>query len=171
MLYELPLFPAVRLVDVIVNVLDAALTAIDSWAEAVCAGDALSFTATVNVAVPLAVGVPEIKPALVSVSPAGKLPEAIDQLYPGVPPLALNVTLYELPLFAAPKLVDVIVSAGGVVLTVIDSCADAVCAGDALSAAVTVKLDVPVFVGVPEIAPLLDSDSPAGSLPLLTDHV
>jgi hypothetical protein len=38
----------------------AALTVIDSLAEAVCAGDPLSFTATVNVAVPFAVGVPEI---------------------------------------------------------------------------------------------------------------
>jgi hypothetical protein len=31
-----------------------------------------------NVAVPLAVGVPEIAPALESVNPAGSLPEAID---------------------------------------------------------------------------------------------
>ena len=143
----------------------------DSCADAVCAGDALSFTATVNVAVPLAVGVPEITPPLDSESPAGRLPDAIDHVYPGVPPLALSVALYELPVFAAPRLVDVTVKVAGVVLTVIDSCADAVCAGDALSVAVTVKLDVPVFAGVPEITPALDSDNPAGSFPLLTDHV
>jgi signal recognition particle GTPase len=65
----------------------------------------------------------------------------------------------------------VTVKVAGVVLTVIDSCADAVCAGDVLSVAVTVKLDVPAFVGVPEITPALESDSPFGSFPLLTDHV
>jgi hypothetical protein len=124
-----------------------------------------------NVAVPFAVGVPEITPALDSVSPAGRLPDAIDQLYPGVPPLALSVALYELPLFPALKLVDVTVSVAGVVLAVIDSCADAVCTGEPLSATVTVKLDVPFFVGVPEITPALDSDNPAGRFPLLTDHV
>jgi hypothetical protein len=162
---------ATRLVDVTASVDGAELTAIDSCADAVCTGDPLSFTATVNVAVPFAVGVPEIAPPLDIVSPAGRLPEAIDHVYPGVPPLALNVALYELPLFAAPRLVDVIVSAGGVVLTVIDSCADAVCAGDALSVTVTVKLVVPVFVGVPEITPALESDNPLGRLPLLTVHV
>jgi hypothetical protein len=55
--------------------------------------------------------------------------------------------------------------------TVIDSLAEAVCAGDALSVTVTVKLAVPVFVGVPVITPPLDSDSPAGSCPALTVHV
>jgi hypothetical protein len=58
-------------------VLGAALTAIDSGADAVCTGDPLSCTATVNVAVPLAVGVPEITPPLDIVNPAGKLPDAI----------------------------------------------------------------------------------------------
>lgn len=53
-------------------------TVIDSGADAVC--DPLSFTATVNVDVPVAVGVPEITPALDIVSPAGRLPEAIDHV-------------------------------------------------------------------------------------------
>jgi hypothetical protein len=53
---------------------------IDSCADAVCAGDPLSFTATVNVTVPFVVGVPEITPALDIVSPAGRLPEAIDHV-------------------------------------------------------------------------------------------
>jgi hypothetical protein len=77
-LYELPFLPAARLVVVTDNVLVAALTVIDSCADAVCAGDPLSFTATVNVAVPLPVGVPEITPPLESVNPAGKLPDASD---------------------------------------------------------------------------------------------
>jgi signal recognition particle GTPase len=79
--------------------------------------------------------------------------------------------LYELPLFAAPRLVEVTVSVAGVVLTVIDSCTEAVCVGDALSVTDTVKLDVPVFVGVPEITPPLDNASPAGKLPEAIDHV
>jgi hypothetical protein len=58
----------------------AALTVIDSLAEAVCAGDPLSFTATVNVAVPFAVGEPEITPALESARPAGRLPEVSDHV-------------------------------------------------------------------------------------------
>ena len=120
---------------------------------------------------PLAVGVPEITPPLESESPAGRLPDAMDQVYPGVPPVALNDALYELPLCPPVRLVVVTVSAGGVVLTTIDSCAEAVCAGDALSVTVTVKFDVPVFVGVPEITPALESDSPLGSVPEVTDHV
>jgi hypothetical protein len=81
------------LVDVIVSVAGAELTVIDSCADAVCAGDPLSCAVTVNVDVPLVVGLPEITPPLDIVSPAGKLPEAIDHVYPGVPPLALRVAL------------------------------------------------------------------------------
>jgi hypothetical protein len=51
----------------------------DSCAEAVCAGDPLSFTATVKVEVPAAVGVPVMKPPLDRLKPAGRLPDAIDQ--------------------------------------------------------------------------------------------
>jgi hypothetical protein len=55
-------------------------TVIDSCAEAICAGDPLSFTPIVNFAVPVAVGVPEITPVLERLSPAGRLPEAIDHV-------------------------------------------------------------------------------------------
>jgi hypothetical protein len=41
--------------------------------------------------VPVAVGAPEITPALEIVNPAGKLPEATVHVYPGLPPLALTV--------------------------------------------------------------------------------
>ena len=53
----------------------------------------------------------------------------------------------------------------------IDSCAEAVAAGDALSATDTVKVDVPLAVGFPEITPALDSVNPAGRLPDAIDHV
>jgi hypothetical protein len=44
----------------------------------------------VKLKVPLTVGVPEITP-LLRLIPAGKLPELIDHVYPGVPPLACKV--------------------------------------------------------------------------------
>jgi hypothetical protein len=69
----------------------------------------------------------------------------------------------------ALRLEVVIASCGPV--TASDSCADAVCAGDELSVTVTVKLDVPVVVGFPEITPALDMESPAGRLPEVTDQL
>ena len=87
-----------------------------------------------------------------------------------MPPVAFSVVLYVLPVCAAPRLVDVIVNALAVPLAAIDSCAEAVCEGELLSDTVTVKVEVPVPVGVPEITPAADIVSPAGRLPL-TDHV
>jgi hypothetical protein len=87
-----------------------------------------------------------------------------------VPPLALSVALYELPDCAAARLVDVTVNVAGAAVTAIDSCADAVCAGDPLSCTCTVNVAVPLAVGAPEITPALDRLSPAGSLPETIDH-
>jgi hypothetical protein len=61
-------------------VLGAVLIVMDSCTDAVCTGDPLSCTPTVNVDVPLPVGVPEIAPALERANPAGRLPDAIDHL-------------------------------------------------------------------------------------------
>lgn len=166
-LYELPFWPAARLVDVI-EIPEAEIVS-DSCADAVTAGDALSATATVKVAVPVAVGVPEITPALDSVSPSGKLPDAIDHVYPGVPPVALRVVVYELPTTPDPRLRERTASPGGT--TVMDTWPDAVCTGDPLSFTAMVKVDVPLVVGVPEIAPALESVRPAGSVPDASDHV
>ena len=52
----------------------------DSCADAICTGDPLSFTDTVNVEVPVAVGVPVITPALDRLKPAGRLPDEIDHV-------------------------------------------------------------------------------------------
>ena len=52
-----------------------------------------------------------------------------------------------------------------------DSFAVAVCVGLEESAACTVKEEVPAVAGVPEIWPLEERLSPAGKLPLATDHV
>jgi hypothetical protein len=108
--------PTARLFDVIDS--PEAEIVSDSCADAVNAGDALSVTATVKVALPLAVGVPEITPALESLRPAGKLPDASDHVYPGVPPDALRVVEYELPTIPAPRLRVRTDSPGGT--TVID---------------------------------------------------
>ena len=51
----------------------------------------LSVTCTVKLAVPVAVGVPLRTPPLLKLNPAGKLPDASDQLYGVVPPVAANV--------------------------------------------------------------------------------
>jgi hypothetical protein len=45
------------------------------------------------------------------------------------------------------------------------------CGGFPASVTVAVKLDVPLAVGVPEIAPLADRLRPAGRLPEVIDQV
>lgn len=75
----------------------AADTLIVIGAEVLCEGLPLSLTAATNEALPPVTGVPEMTPVVLSERPAGKLPEATFQLYPGVPPVACNVALYGLP--------------------------------------------------------------------------
>jgi hypothetical protein len=51
----------------------------------------LSVTVAVKAEVPIAVGLPEIVPEVAArVRPAGSLPELIDQVYDGVPPVAVS---------------------------------------------------------------------------------
>ena len=58
-------------------------------ADVVWAGLDASLTVTVMGKLPFAVGVPEMRPVLAArLSPAGRLPEVIDQLYGAVPPVA-----------------------------------------------------------------------------------
>jgi hypothetical protein len=144
-------------------------TLIETTAVCICPGTALSFTATVKVEVPFVVGVPEITPALESVRPAGRLPEGSVHVYPGVPPVAESDALYAVPACAAASDAELIVSL--LAATSIDTLALCVCTGDPLSRTATVKLLVPLAVGVPEITPALESVSPAGRLPEATVHV
>ena len=60
------------------------------FAVALCAGELVSVTFTVNEGVPAVVGVPLICPELPSVKPGGKEPELSDQLYGVVPPFAAS---------------------------------------------------------------------------------
>ena len=71
--------------------LGAAVTGIVIVADCVCTGDSLSLTETLNVAEELDVGVPEMTPDVEIDKPAGNWPEASDQLYGAVPPVACTV--------------------------------------------------------------------------------
>ena len=64
---------------------------------------------------------------------------------------------------AEARLEEVMLS--GVPPTTIEVVADLLCAGLPLSVTVTVKLDVPETVGVPEMVPLLARVRPVGKLP------
>lgn len=56
--------------------------------------------------------------------------------------------------------------------TTIERATCLVCAGFPASVTVTVKLEVPVAVGVPEIAPVAAArEMPAGRLPVVTDQL
>ena len=55
--------------------------------------------------------------------------------------------------------------------TLIDPLFEVVCTGEPLSLAVTVKFETWLVVGVPEIVPPGESESPAGRLPDVIAHV
>src|SRR6266849_5242030 len=60
---------------------------------AVC--ELASLTCTLKLLVPATVGVPEMTPVLAaSVRPAGRLPDAMDHTYEGLPPAAASLALY-----------------------------------------------------------------------------
>ncbi len=70
---------------------DLPATAMVIAVDAVCTGVLLSLTIAVKVDVPFPVGVPEIRPVEeLSDNPAGSVPDAIDHVYVGVPPLACS---------------------------------------------------------------------------------
>ena len=71
------------------GVVDAA-TVMLRFAVALCAGELVSVTLTVNEDVPAVVGVPPICPEALSAKPAGRVPELTDQLYGVLPPLAAS---------------------------------------------------------------------------------
>lgn len=64
---------------------------IEAEADLVCMGLPLSVTVTVKLKVPLAVGVPEIRPVPAArLRPVGRPPEVIDHRYGEVPPVAAS---------------------------------------------------------------------------------
>jgi hypothetical protein len=70
------------------------------------------------------------------------------------------------------RMYHVVPAVAGSAATVIVVTADLVCAGSPVSLTVTVKVDTPLAVGVPEIVPVVEASvSPAGRLPEVTDQV
>lgn len=123
---------------------------------------------TVKREVPAVVGVPEIVPELLSVNPAGRLPEAIDHV---ADELAASTAEYDAFTVPEGRLVVVIVitvGVGGVVpVIVMESSLVALLSP---SVALTVKREVPAVVGVPEIVPAELKLNPAGRVPEAIDH-
>jgi hypothetical protein len=80
--------------------------------------------------------------------------------------------LYATPTCPAPSVVVLIVNgavvAGAIVRERLTVC---VCTGELLSATATVKFEVPLVVGIPEITPAFDNVTPAGRFPEEIDHV
>jgi hypothetical protein len=135
---------------------------------AVCFGLLESVTCTVKAKVPAAVGVPEIAPALLSVRPAGSAPALIDHAYGVAPPAARIVAEYDVPTRALA--IDVVLTDRGALTTIAKAAVAVRGVGLVESVTCTVKLEVPVAVGVPEIvAPL--RLNPAGSAPAVIAHV
>ena len=72
---------------------------------------------------------------------------------------------------AEARIAEVMVRAEVVGATVIEVAAVWVCAGLLLSVTLTVKVEVPLWVGVPEITPVDDKLRPAGRVPETMDQV
>src|SRR5262249_46780919 len=95
-----------------------------------------------------------------SVRPAGAAPAVTDQLYGGVPPAAVNVCEYGLPVPPAGSAVDVMESVPATVKLI---CFDALL--EFASVTCTVNPKVPLEVAVPLIWPELLKVSPPGREP------
>ncbi len=134
------------------------------------AADPAEFCAvTVKVYLPVAVGVPEITPAALRVSPAGRLPELTDHVM-GVVPVAVKTALYAVPAVPEERLVVVIEGLPGTVGVAIVIVKD-IDAVPTEFVACTVNVKVPACVGVPEMSPDVLSSRPLGSAPLVRAHV
>jgi hypothetical protein len=127
----------------------------------------LSATCAMNPNMPAFDGVPVMAPLLLRLSPPGRAPELIDQVYGGVPPDAPRVCEYAVPTVPEGSTDVVTVSAGELIVSEIGAVAEA----DVLSVTFTLTLAVPAVLGVPEIVPPAARVNPAGSDPLETDHV
>jgi len=121
---------------------------------------------TLKLNVPPTVGVPEITPVDVSkTKPVGNLPLEIDHVI-GIVPSAASVWLYDCPIMPPGK--DAVVIVGGAVMTMLRL----LVVFPAEFVAITVKLNVPIAVGTPVIAPVVSFKiRPAGSAPFAIDQV
>jgi hypothetical protein len=120
---------------------------------------------TVKLNVPAAVGFPEITPAPLIVKPFGNVPLSSVHVT-GVEPVAVRVWLYAVPI--VPFGSEDVVITGGTPTMVIDN---AFVSLPPPFVAFTVKLNVPVAEGVPEITPAVERVKPVGNEPLSRVHV
>src|SRR5471030_2180035 len=128
----------------------------------------LAVALTVKVKLPLADGVPERTPAVDRLSPPGRLPLDTVKVYGLLPPLAVMVWLYAATVDPFGSVVGLRVIVGQVVtLTVYDR----VPVQPLLAVALSVKVELPAVVGVPERTPAVVRVSPAGRVPLDTVKV
>jgi hypothetical protein len=132
---------------------------------AVSFGEDESVTSTVKAEEPAVVGVPEMVPARLKVRPAGKAPDEMVQAYGVSPPVAAKVDEYAVPLVPFGSDEVVIESGCTEFDTVSASDLVALCLGEDESSSLTVKVDDPVVVGVPEIVPAALRLRPAGKAP------
>jgi hypothetical protein len=127
-----------------------AVIANDRVTDFVCIGLDESATLKVRLAVPAAVGVPEMVPlAGAKLRPAGSVPLVIDQVYGVVPPVALSEVLNDAFAIPPDKLV-VLIASGPAAAIERASVAVLAWAGEPASFTVTPILKFPLAVGVPE---------------------
>ena len=145
---------------------------VNDWL-AVWVGELESVTCSCTGKLPVWLGVPEICPEALRVSPGGRLPLSSDQWYGVVPPVADRVAVYGA--LTCPLLNDEVAIAKGTgppdaIVSEYDL--DAVCCGEPASLAFTVNALLPTCVGVPLIRPVeAASVKPAGNAPVEIDHV
>jgi len=135
----------------------------------IAVGVAESFTSNFSgVFSTLCVGVPLIAPLDgFSVKPVGSEPEVRLQVYGVIPPVAFSVAEYITLTCPSGRLLVVIDNCAGAITT----CNGSVVLWEAASVTFAVNPNVPAAVGVPDNTPALDSVSPPGSVPALTDHM
>jgi len=136
---------------------------------AVAVVPAESVTSAVKLVVPLAVGVPLIKPLLeLSARPAGREPAVSDHVYGGTPPVAVSARLYGADTVPAGSGEVVVITRLAMIVTENDAVACSV----SVSVTSTTKFAVPAAAGVPEISPVAElRDRPAGRAPPDNAHV
>jgi hypothetical protein len=159
--YATPTVPGGTEDVVIINA--GALMRIDR--AALAEPEPLSVTLTVKLEGPAAAGVPEMVPPE-RLSAAGRDPVATAQVYGGVPPVAFSVCEYPTPTVPDGNEEVLMPNAGALMIRDRAVLAEP----EALSVTLTVKLDDPAAVGVPEIVPP-ERLSPAGSDPVAMDQV
>lgn len=111
---------------------------------------------------------PEIAPALERLRPAGNAPVVVLQVYGVLPPEAANVALYAL--LTVPVASEEVETDGGCAAAVTAMLSAFVAVMLFASFTCTVKEAVPAAVGVPEMAPALESVNPAGNAPVVILH-